>query len=68
MVALTLDEYRLQVFLKLKACGEPARTREILAEVHMMLTSSRLSESGQRPVREAPYRPTLEKEQEVAIS
>jgi len=48
LFALTLDEYRLQVFEKLRACSEPARTRDILAEVHTMLTSSRLSESGQK--------------------
>lgn len=45
---ITLDEYRLRVFQKLKACTEAGSVRESLAEVQEMLVSSRMSESGQK--------------------
>jgi hypothetical protein len=46
--AMTLDEYRLQVFEKLKACTEASRAREILADVQGLLAYSRMSDSGQK--------------------
>jgi hypothetical protein len=45
---MTLDEYRLQVFEKLKACTEASRVRELLSEVQTMLASSRMSDGGQK--------------------
>lgn len=44
----TLDEYRLQVFEKLKGCTEASRAREILEEVQALLVESRMSDSGQK--------------------
>ena len=50
MSAMTLDEYRRQVFenlKKLKAGTEASRVRDLLAEVQVMLASSRMSSGGQ---------------------
>lgn len=51
MSAMTLDEYRREVFerlKKLKAGTEASRVRDLLAEVQAMLASSRMSDSGQK--------------------
>lgn len=51
MSAMTLDEYRTEVFerlKKLKAGTEASRVRDLLAEVQAMLASSRMSNGGQK--------------------
>jgi hypothetical protein len=45
---MTLDEYRLQMFEKLKACSQVPQVRELLSEVHTMLASARMSDSSQK--------------------
>jgi hypothetical protein len=47
-LSMTLDEYRMQVFEKLRACTEASHAREILSEVRALLASSRMSDSGQK--------------------
>jgi hypothetical protein len=49
--AMTLDEYRRQVFerlKKLKAGAEVSQVRGLLAEVQAMLASSHMSDGGQK--------------------
>ena len=45
---MTLDEYRVQVIEKLKACRDPARARGQLAEVDLVLMNSRISDRVQK--------------------
>lgn len=51
MSSMTLDEYRRQVFerlKKLKAGTEVSQVQDLLAEVQVMLASSHMSDTGQR--------------------
>ena len=41
---MTLDEYRLQVVERLRACQDPKQARALLAEVECVLTASRMSD------------------------
>lgn len=45
---LTLDEYRAQVVMQLKACAEIARAAELLADVETMLAATQTSSSLQK--------------------
>ena len=45
---LTLDEYRAQVVMQLKACAETARAAELLSDVETMLAATQTSPSLQR--------------------
>jgi hypothetical protein len=45
---LTLDGYRIQVLERLKGCQDPARARDLLAEVDLMLGASGLSPRAQQ--------------------
>jgi hypothetical protein len=45
---LSLDGYRVQVLEKLRACRDPRKAREILAEADVMLNASGLSRPAQR--------------------
>jgi len=45
---LTLDEYRAQVVMQLKACAEPTRATELLSDVETMLAATHTSPSLQR--------------------
>jgi hypothetical protein len=44
---LTLDEYRAQVVMQLKACAEAARAAELLSDVETMLAATQTSPSLQ---------------------
>lgn len=44
---LTLDEYRAQVVMQLKACAETARAAELLSDVETMLAATQTSASLQ---------------------
>jgi hypothetical protein len=45
---MILEEYRLQVLERLKACTEPARTRELLAQVDGYLATLGVSDGAQK--------------------
>jgi len=45
---LTLDDYRAQVVMQLKACAEPARAAELLSDVDTMLAATKTSQSLQK--------------------
>jgi hypothetical protein len=45
---LTPDEYRAQVVQQLKACSEPARALELLADVETMLSATHISKALER--------------------
>jgi hypothetical protein len=45
---LTLDDYRAQVVMQLKACAEPIRATELLSDVETMLAATHTSPSLQR--------------------
>lgn len=45
---LTLDEYRAHVVMQLKACAQPARAGELLADVETMLAATQTSPSLQK--------------------
>jgi hypothetical protein len=45
---VSLDDYSLGVLERLKACIEPARARELLAEVDAILTATDVSDGAQK--------------------
>lgn len=45
---MTLEEYRIQVIEKLKACREPLWARNLLAEVDLVLTNSGISDQARK--------------------
>jgi hypothetical protein len=46
-MAVTLEDYRIQVIEQLRAARGTARARDLLAEVNMVLASARLSTAAQ---------------------
>jgi hypothetical protein len=75
---VSLDGYRLQVLERLKASGVPARARDILSEVDVMLNASALSRPAQKAFWEGlsrdldvlseDFMPLLGKEAAIAFS
>jgi len=47
-MAVSLEDYRLQVIEQLKAASGAARVRDLLAEVDLVLASARLSSAAQK--------------------
>jgi hypothetical protein len=47
-MAVSLEDYRLQVIEQLKGASGAARVRDLLAEVDLVLASARLSSTAQR--------------------
>jgi hypothetical protein len=47
-MAVSLEDYRIQVIEQLKAASGAARVRDLLAEADMVLASARLSATAQR--------------------
>jgi hypothetical protein len=47
-VAVTLEDYRIQIIEQLKAAHGTERARDLLAEVNLVLASAQLSTAAQR--------------------
>ncbi len=47
-MAVTFEDYRLQIIQQLRAAGGIGRARDLLSEVDMVLASARLSRPAQR--------------------